>query len=404
MQEKALAGIKVLDLSRVLAGPYCSMLLGDYGADIVKVEAPQRGDDTRHWGPPWAGGESAYFLSVNRNKRSLTLDLKNPKGQALLHSLAMEADILLENFRVGTTQKWGIDYTSLQTKHPGIIYCSVSGYGQNGPNAKKAGYDFAIQAQGGIMSISGPPEQQEGSKVGVAIVDITAGLFASNAILAALQHRNRTGEGQYIDVALFDAQLAWLANVAQNHLVSGDIPGRYGNAHPNIVPYQTFMAKDRAFALAVGNDRQYQNLCQVADCMELWDEPKYQTNAGRVEHRAELVALLGEIFAKKTVVEWLELLESVGIPCAPINNVAQAFEEPQVEARDMLQEISHPTAGMVRLVGPVAKLSKTPAEISAPPPLLGQHNAAILSDWLGLSEEDLQKLQDEGAFGEVESS
>ncbi len=393
-QASALRGIRVLDLSRVLAGPYCTMLLGDYGAEIIKVEVPGRGDDTRQWGPPWAGGESAYFLSVNRNKRSLTLNLKHPKGQKILRALAARSDILIENFKVGTMERLGLGYESLREENPGLIYCSITGYGQNGPYRERPGYDFIIQAQGGIMSITGPADGPP-HKVGVAIVDITAGLFAASAILAALHHRERTGEGQYIDVALLDAQVAWLANVAQNYLVSGEVPGRYGNAHPNIVPYEVFPTRDGHIAVGIGNDRQYRRFCEEADCMELWEDERFQSNPGRVEHRRELIPRLQEVFRRHTTDEWLERLVAAKIPVAPINNVAQVFADPQVQARGMVQEVAHPTAGEVPLVGPVAKLSHTPARIHAPPPLLGEHTEDVLREVLGYSPQQVAALRQE---------
>ncbi|KPL89399.1 CaiB/BaiF CoA transferase family protein [Ardenticatena maritima] len=391
----ALDGLRVLDFTRVLAGPFCTMLLGDYGAEIVKVEVPHRGDDTRHWGPPWAGGESAYFLSVNRNKRSLTLNLKHPKGRQIALDLAARADVLIENFKVGTMARLGLGYEDVRAVNPGIVYCSITGYGQTGPYRDRPGYDFIIQAQGGIMSITGPADG-EPHKVGVAIVDITAGLFAATAILAALRHRDRTGEGQYIDVALLDAQVAWLANVAQNYLVSGEVPRRYGNAHPNIVPYEVFPTADGYVAVGIGNDSQYQRFCDVAGCPELWEDPRFQTNPGRVTYRDELVPRLREVFRRRPTQAWIDLLVAHKIPVAPINSVAEALNDPQVRARGMVQQVEHPTAGLLDLLGPVAKLSETPAEIGAPPPLLGEHSEAVLHDWLGLSAEEVARLREEG--------
>jgi len=350
----ALDDIRVLDFTRVLAGPFCTMLLGDYGAEIVKIEAPQRGDDTRQWGPPWAGGESAYFLAVNRNKRSLTLNLKHPKGRELACALAAHADVLIENFKVGTMAKWGLGYEDIRAINPRIVYCSITGYGQTGPYRDRPGYDFIIQAQGGIMSITGPADG-EPHKVGVAIVDITAGLFAATAILAALRHRDKTGEGQYIDVALLDSQIAWLANVAQNYLVSGEVPRRYGNAHPNIVPYEVFPTADGYVAIGIGNDRQYQRFCEVAGCPELWEDPRFQTNPGRVNHRDELVPRLRDVFRQRPTQAWIDLLVAHKISVAPINTVAEALNDPQVRARGMVQQVEHPTAGLLDLLGPVAK-------------------------------------------------
>ncbi len=397
LETAALAGIRVLDLSRVLAGPFCTMLLADYGAEVIKVEAPGRGDDTRHWGPPWAGGESAYFLAVNRNKRSLTLNLKHEEGRRILRELVARSDVLIENFKVGTTRRLGLDYESLRPLNPGLIYCSITGYGQTGPYRDRPGYDFVIQAEGGIMSITGPAEG-EPHKVGVAIVDITAGLFAATAILAALHHRERTGEGQYIDVALLDAQVAWLANVAQNYLVSGETPRRYGNAHPNIVPYEVFPTADGYIAVGIGNDRQYRRFCQVAGRMDLWEDERFQTNPGRVEHREELVPRLQALFRTRPTAAWLELLHEAKIPAGPINDVAQVLNDPHVLARGMVQTVDHPTAGTIRLVGPVAKLSATPAAIRRPPPLLGQHTEEILTGLLGYDEKAVAHLRAEGVI------
>ncbi|HEX9090352.1 MAG TPA: CoA transferase, partial [Anaerolineales bacterium] len=310
-----LEGVRVLDLSRVLAGPYCTMMLGDLGADIIKIEAPGSGDDTRQWGPPFApGGESAYFLCVNRNKRSMTLNLKSEQGIRILKELIQRSDILVENFRVGTLEKWGLDYDSLQLIKPGLIYCSITGYGYTGPSRNLPGYDFIIQAQGGVMSITGP-EQGQPYKVGVAIADITAGLFACNAILAGLFANQRTGAGQRIDISLLDAQLAWLANVGSNYLISGEKPRRYGNAHPNIVPYQTFKAKDGYFALAVGNDGQWRQFCDGAGVTEWAEDERFKNNAKRVKNRKMLIPMLDELFGQATIGHWLSISEAAGVPC-----------------------------------------------------------------------------------------
>jgi formyl-CoA transferase len=396
-EKSALAGLRILDLSRVLAGPYCTMLLGDYGAEVIKIEAPGRGDDTRQWGPPWAGDQSAYFLSVNRNKSSLTLNLKEPKGQKVLKKLAAISDVLIENFKFGTMKRLDMDYESIKEINPGLIYCSITGYGQDGPYNSRPGYDFVIQAEGGIMSITGPIEGPP-HKVGVAVVDITAGLFAASAILAALHHRNETGLGQFIDVALLDSQVAWLANVAQNHLVTGMIPGRYGNAHPNIVPYEVFETQDGHIAVGIGNDNQYQRFCLLSGQPELWEEEKYQTNPGRVEHRDELISKLQKIFRKRTIGEWLVLLEQEKLPAAPINNIAEVLEDPQVLHRKMVQTVQHPTAGEIKILGPVAKMSGTPARIHSPPPRLGAHNTTILNTLLGYSKEEIEQLEKENVI------
>ncbi len=391
MSPSALAGIRVIDFSRVLAGPYCTMLLADLGADVIKVEHPQGGDDTRQWGPPWLDGESAYFLSVNRNKRSLTLNLKHQKGRELAHQLAISADILVENFKVGTMAKYGLDYETLSQQNPGLIYCSISGYGQNGPDRDRAGYDFIVQAEAGLMSIIGPPEGPP-YKVGVAIVDITAGMFASHAILAALYSRQQTGRGQMIDIALLDSQIAWLANVAQNYLVSGQAPKRYGNAHPNIVPYEVFQTSDGYLALGVGNDKQYQRLCDVAGRTDLRDDARFQTNPGRVTFRDELIPKLQEVFLSRPTATWIEQLSAMGIPVGPINDIPTVMQHPQVQARQMVQIIQRPDGKDVPQLGPVAKYSATPARIYRHPPALGEHSQEILRQDLNLADHEIEEL------------
>jgi len=397
VSEGALHGLRILDLSRVLAGPYCSMLMGDYGAEVIKVEIPGRGDDTRHWGPPWAGGESAYYLSINRNKHSITLNLKHPEGQKTIKDLAKISDIVVENFKVGTMKRLGLDYEALKVVNPRLIFCSISGYGQAGPYSHRPGYDFVTQAEGGIMSITGPKDGPP-YKVGVAIADIVTGLFAASAILAALHHREKSGEGQYIDVALMDAQVAWLANVAQNYLVSGEIPQRFGNAHPNIVPYEVFPTADGYVAVGIGNDAQYQRFCEVADCPELWQDLNYQTNASRVEQRDELIPQLQSVFSKQSTSRWLDLLHQENIPAGSINNIQQVLTDPQVLSRQMVQTITHPTAGEIKLLGPVAKFSLTPATIQSHPPLLGEHTRAVLGDLLGRSPEEIQRLEQDSVI------
>ena len=392
-----LADLLVLDLSRVLAGPYCTMMLGDLGAEVMKIEAPGMGDGSRLWGPPWVGGESAYYLCTNRNKKSITLNLKTEKGKEIVRELVKKGDVLVENFRVGTMERWSLDYESLRKINPGLIYCSISGYGQYGPYKDRPGYDFIIQAQGGIMSITGPVEGPP-MKVAVAIVDVTAGLNAVAAILAALHERERSGEGQYIDIALLDSQVAWLVNVGSNYLVSGEAPKRYGNAHPNIVPYEPFEARDGWIALGVGTDRQWQRFCELAGCEELADDPRFATNPKRVENREVLVPILREVFKEKDAQEWLNLLVEAGIPCAPINNIKEVFDDPQVLVRDMLVELPHPTAGTVKLAGSPLKLSRTPVRMEQPPPLLGQHTEEVLSKYLSYTPADLVRLRDEGVI------
>ena len=380
MNTQPLHGVRVLDLSRVLAGPYCTMVLGDLGADVIKVEPPE-GDETRAWGPPFAVGESAYYLCVNRNKRGMVVDLKTDEGQARLRALARKCDVLVENFRPDTLARYGLDYETLRAEDPRLVYCSISGFGQTGPLRDRPGYDFMIQAMGGLMSVTGDPDG-EPMKVGVAAADLFAGQYAVIAILAALQARERTGEGQYIDIALFDSQLGWLANVASNYLISGNLPQRYGNAHPNIVPYQSFAAADGWFALAVGNDKQFARLCELIGKAEWGSDERFATNAARVIYSDELVALLEPIFALLRVDEWLSALEAADIPCGPINTLDKVFADPQVSAREMLVTMEHPTIGDLPLVGSPLKFSQTPVEYRLPPPRLGEHTDEILREVL----------------------
>ncbi|HRO90481.1 MAG TPA: CaiB/BaiF CoA-transferase family protein [Promineifilum sp.] len=397
MTAGALGDIRVIDLSRVLAGPYCAMLLADYGADVIKIEQPGDGDPTRAWGPPWFGDqairESAYYLTANRNKRGMTLNLKTAAGQAIARRLIATADVVIENFLPGAPAAYGLDYATLAAAQPGLIYCSITGYGQTGPYRDRPGYDFMIQAEGGIMSITGPADG-EPHKVGVAVVDITAGLYAVTAILAALHHRATTGRGQWIDVALFDAQLGWLANVASNYLVSGEPPARYGNAHPNIVPYETFPTADGHIAVGIGSDEQWRRFCELAGRPELAEEPRFATNAARVAARGELIGLLREVFGRRPSAEWLAALAAARIPSAPINDVPMALNDPQTAAREMVRTVTHP-AGPLSLVGPVARLSETPATVRAAPPLLGEHTGAILGE-LGYSVEEIDELRRDG--------
>ena len=381
MKNQPLHGIRVLDLSRVLAGPYCTMVLGDLGADVIKIEPPS-GDETRAWGPPFAAGESAYYLCVNRNKRGMTVNLKTDEGRAILLELVKKSDVLVENFRPGTLARFGLDYETLRSDHPRLVYCSISGFGQTGPLRDRPGYDFMIQAKGGLMSFTGEPNG-EPMKVGVAVADLFAGQNAVIAILAALQARERTGEGQYIDISLFDSQLGWLANVASNFLISGNLPQRYGNAHPNIVPYQVFEASDGWFALAVGNDKQFARLCELIGQPGWGSDERFATNAARVAHRDELIALLKPVFFARGVNEWLSVLETASIPCGPINALDKVFAEPQVAAREMLVTMAHPTIGELPLVGSPLKFSQTPVEYRLPPPRLGEHTGEILRDVLG---------------------
>jgi len=399
-----LEGVRVLDLTRALAGPYCTMMLGDLGADVIKVERPGRGDDSRGWGPPFAGepygpypGESAYFIAVNRNKRSLTANLKSPEGQEVMRRLAGVSDVLVENFRTGVLDRMGLGYEEMHGLNPRLVYCSISGYGRTGPYAERPGYDVIIQAEGGMMAITGP-EEGPPSRVGVPIVDITAGMFAATAVLAALRARDLTGEGQLVDVSLLDTQVALLANVASNYLVGGAEPRRLGNAHPNIAPYEAFPARDRWFALAAANERQWAALCDVIGRPELKDDPRFATNGARVSNRPELVTVLNDAFAARDADEWLPDLREAGLPCGPINTVPDVFDHPQAQARDLALETEHPTAGPVRLTGFPYKLSQTPAEVRQPPPLLGQHTEEVLTELLDYTAAEVAGLREQGGI------
>ncbi len=404
MQAGALKGIKVLDLSRVLAGPWAGQMLADLGADVIKVERPGAGDDTRAWGPPWlkdAEGrdtrDAAYFFCANRNKRSVAIDIATPDGQALVRRLAAEADVLLENFKVGGLRQYGLDYESLKSVNPRLIYCSITGFGQDGPYAQRPGYDFLIQGMGGLMSVTGPaevsrepgvageplPEGQGPQKVGVALVDIMTGLYASIGVLAALQHRHATGEGQHIDLALLDVQVAALANQTANHLIGGLVPKRMGNAHPNIVPYQDFPTADGDMIVAVGNDAQFARLAESAGHAEWAGDDRFATNAARVANRAVLIPLLRQATVMRTTREWIERLEAAGVPCGPINRLDEVFADPQVVARGLRVDLPHPVAGTVPGVANPIRLSASPVAYRTAPPLLGQHTDEVLRDWLG---------------------
>jgi len=393
-----LRGVRVLDLTRVLAGPYCTMFLGDLGAEIVKVEQPGAGDDTRSWGPPFSGGESAYFLCVNRNKKSLTLDLKSRVGIELLRRLALEADVLIENFRPGTLASWGLDDVDLLRQNPRLIYASLSAFGSTGPMRHAPGYDLAIQAWGGLMSITGPADG-EPTKVGVAIIDIVAGLMLGKSIAAALYAREKSGKGQRIETSLMEAEVASLVNTGSNYLVTGEVPGRWGNAHPNIVPYQSFRTADSHLVVGVANEAIWQRFCPAIGRPELLDDARFATNAQRVENRTELIAIISQVFAGRTTGEWVTQLNEAGIPCSPVQNIAEVFSEPQVLAREMLQEMEHPTAGRVRVAGPPVKFSETPASIRLAPPLLGQHTRDVLTNWLHLNGLEIDRWEEQGAFG-----
>ncbi|MBK3798582.1 CoA transferase [Azospirillum brasilense] len=394
-----LSHVRVLELSRVLAGPWAAQTLADLGADVIKVERPGAGDDTRAWGPPWAGEESAYFLSTNRGKRSITIDFERPEGQELVRKLAAQADVVIENFKVGGLVKYGLDYESLKAINPGLVYCSITGFGQDGPYAKRAGYDFMIQGMGGLMSITGQPDAEAGGepvKVGVAVTDVFTGLYATIGVLGALAHRDRTGEGQWVNLALLDVQVAVLANQAMNYLVGGKAPQRLGNAHPNIVPYQAFATLDGHIILAVGNDGQFAKFCQVAGRPELAQDPRYATNPARVANRKELVPILELLLEQRSSRDWLSALEAVGVPCGPINDVSQVFADPHVQARNIHQDLPHPTAGTVPTVASPIRYSATPIEHTVAPPTLGQHTDAVLEEALGLCAADIAALREKG--------
>lgn len=405
----SLDGIRVLDLSRVLAGPWCTQTLADLGADVIKIERPGSGDDTRTWGPPFlkdAQGrdtaEAAYYLGTNRNKRSVTCDIAQPAGQALVRELVPLCDVFVENFKVGDMARYGLDYQSLKALNPRLVYCSVTGFGQTGPYRERAGYDYAIQGMGGLMSITGERDDIGGGpqKVGVAVADLFTGMYATVAILAALRHAGKTGEGQAIDMALLDTQVAMLANLGANYLVSGKVPGRSGNAHQNIVPYQVFetapapdASKDHII-LAVGNDGQFAKFCEVAGRAELAQDPRFARNQDRVRNRAVLVPLLEQIMTQRSKAQWLAALEAAKVPCGAINNLAEVFDDPQVQQRNMVNAWEHPFAPALRLVASPMKLSATPVRTDRAPPLLGQHTDEVLAELLRRTPSQLAELKD----------
>ncbi len=405
----ALSHIRVLDLSRVLAGPYAGQILGDLGADVIKIERPGVGDETRSWGPPYLAGrdgratsESAYFLSANRNKRSVAIDFSRIEGQRLVRELAMKSDVLIENFRVGGLQQYGLDYASLGALNPRLVYCSISGFGQTGPYADRPGYDFLIQAMGGLMSITGREDGAPGAgplKVGVAVTDVMAGLYAVVAILAGLAAREKSGRGQHIDLALLDVQIAGLVNQAMNYLTAGEAPKRMGNAHPSIVPYQDFPTSDLPIAIAVGNDLQFGRLCSVLGHPEWNDDERFHTNPARVDNREILIALMNAVLVTRPAGEWISHLASAGVPCGPINDLERVFHDPQVEARQMRLEMEHPLRERLPLVASPIRLSEMPVEYRRAPPLLGQHTREVLSGVLGLGEEQIAELARAGVIG-----
>ena len=402
----ALSHIRVLDLTRVLAGPWCGQTLADFGADVIKVERPKAGDDTRHWGPPYLQdtegaptAEAAYYLAANRNKRSVTIDISTAEGQQLIRELAAQSDVVLENYKVGQLAKYGLDYDALCKVKPDLIYCSITGFGQSGPYAGRAGYDFIVQGMGGFMSITGERDNLPGGgpqKAGVAIADLMTGMYSTVAVLAALAHRDRTGTGQYIDMALLDVQVAMLANMNANFLVSGTPPARWGNAHPNIVPYQTFKTSDSWIIVGVGNDAQFRKFVEVGACPELALDPRFATNPQRVNHRDTLVPILAAMVERRSKADWIAALESAGVPCGPINDLGEVFEDPQVVAREMQVTVAHPLAGEVKLVRSPIKMSATPPEVTGHPPLLGEHTEAVLQELLGVDTERLASLRAAG--------
>jgi len=392
---RALGGIRVLDFSRILSGPFASMIFADLGADVIKVEDTRDGDDTRQWGPPWQGDQSAYFLSVNRNKRGISVDLKTDAGREIALQLADRADVVLENFRPGTAARLGLGYSDLAARNPRLVYASISGFGQTGPYAEQPGYDAIAQALGGLMSVTGEPDRDP-MRVGNSAADIGAAMWAVIGVLAALQARQTTGRGQWVDISLLDGQVAWLTYLASGFFASGEVPRRYGSAHPSIVPYQALRTRDGHLMCAVGNDAQWRRFAQVIGLGELADAPRYATNPERVRHRTTLVPLIEEALAGRDSADWAERLTAVGVPTGSINSVDAALEHPQVRAREMLLEVEHPTAGPVRLVGSPLKLSEQLPTQNSPPPTLGQHTDEVLSE-LGYSGADIAALHRAGA-------
>ncbi len=407
MSKRSLDGIRVLDLSRVLAGPWCGQNLGDLGADVIKVERPGAGDDTRGWGPPFLPDregrdtqDAAYYLAANRNKRSIVLDIASPAGQQAVRDLARHCDVVIENYKLGQLARYGLDYEGLRAVRPDIVYCSITGFGQTGPLAPRPGYDFIIQAMGGLMSVTGEADERPGGgpqKVGVAVTDLMTGMYATQAILAALFHRQRTGEGQYIDMALLDTAVAMLANMNTNFLVSGTPPHRWGNAHPNVVPYQAFRCADQWMIVAVGNDGQFQRMCEIGGRASLGADPRFARNSDRVRNREALIPLVAEMIAERTMNEWISAFEAAGVPCGPINDLAQVFETPQVQARALRVDIEREDAGPVPLVGSPIKFSATPVRYDLPPPRLGEHTAEVLREVAGYDDDRLAPLLERAA-------
>jgi crotonobetainyl-CoA:carnitine CoA-transferase CaiB-like acyl-CoA transferase len=396
---KPLEGIRVLDLTRALAGPYCTLMLGDYGADVIKIEIPGTGDDTRTWGPPFVGEESAYFLSINRNKRSLTLNFKEEKAREIFLKLAKDADVVVENFTPGVMDRFGLGYDVLKAINPGIVVCSISGFGQTGPYRSRPAYDQIMQGLSGLMSITGEPDG-EPQKVGIAVADIGAGMWAAFAIMTAIHNRSHEGEGQgqYIDISMMDAQVAWLTYQAANFFANGTPPKRLGAAHPNLVPYQAFMCQDNKYLnLAVGSERIWERFCEGMEMPEMLQNPDYKTNIERAQHRSTIVPFLQDIFIKQPVAYWVEKLQAVSVPCGPINDLADVFADPQIISRDMVQEIPHPTLGTVKQLGLPLKFSRTPGSLDRHPPLLGEHNEEVLKE-IGFSAAEIEELKSQAVI------
>jgi len=391
-----LEDIRVLDLSRVVAGPTCAMILGDLGADVIKVERPGSGDELRGWGPPYADTESVYYLGLNRNKRSLTLDFKSPHGKQVLRNMAREADVLIENFKTGDLERAGLGYAELSRENPALVYCSISGYGRTGPDKNKPGYDFAIQGRGGYMSITGQPDGPP-TKVGLPVIDVLAALNAAIGILCALRARESTGQGQLVDVSLLDAEVSALVNQGSNWLMGGVVPRRWGNANPNVAPYQTFQSADGWFNVAVGNNDQFARLCGAVGASALADDPRYASNTLRIENRETLIAALAHRLRERPTAEWLHILCHAGVPADPIQTIDQVFSDPQVLAREMLVTLPHPTLGEVRVAGNAIKLSDDPVSYRRHPPLLGEHTEEILGEF-GHSDDEIRVLRSEGVI------
>ena len=398
-----LRGYRVLDVSRILAGPVCTMILGDQGADVIKVERPGTGDDTRTWGPPFAGGESAYYLCCNRNKRSIVVDLKSPDGQELVRSLAAVSDVFVENFTPGLTGRFGLDYETLRKANPKLVYASITAYGQDGPYVDRPGYDMVLSAVGGLMHITGE-SGGDPCKVGVAITDVLTGTHAAGAITSALLWRERSGRGQHLDISLLDVQVSGLANIASNYLVAGKEARRWGTAHESIVPYQVFQTADRPIAIAAANEKLWVNFCKACGVEEWLEDPRFESNPKRVEHRDVLLPMIEELFAGRTCDEWMELLVAAAVPCGPVNDMAHLFADPQLRHRGMVADVPHPTIGSVRLTGIPIKFSETPGTVRRHPPLLGEHTDEVLREVLGWSAEQVEALERRGAVVQGDST